>query len=105
MGRIFYLTIMMGLMICGAVYAADFSSDITILPKKDIVKLTDEQLLDTYLDTLVELDASKTFHNTSGFTPKDYREYKDLVKFRLLLLMEIHSRNLETPQFDKYSIN
>ena len=60
---------MMGLMICGAVvYAAIFSSDITILLKKDIVKLTDEQLLDTYLDTLVELDASKTFHNTSGFT-------------------------------------
>jgi hypothetical protein len=78
---------------------AEYPSDVTILDKSGIVKLTDDQLIDTYEDTLVEIDASRTFHATSGFSPKEYKDYKAMLKFRLLLLVEIHSRNLELPQF------
>jgi hypothetical protein len=78
---------------------AEYPSDVTILDKASIAKLTDDQLIDTYEDTLVEIDASRTFHATSGFSPKEYKDYKTLLKFRLLLLVEIHSRNLELPQF------
>jgi hypothetical protein len=76
-------------------------SEITILNKTDIAKLSDAQLLDTYVDILVELEASKSFHVTSGFTPKSYNEYKDLIRYRINLLMEIHKRGLETPPVDK----
>ena len=86
-------------------FAADFASDVKILETADIAKLSDDKIQDIYLDTIVELDASKTFHNTSGFTPKDYTEYKRLVKFRLQLLLDMHRRNLEIPQFDRYNIN
>lgn len=78
---------------------AEYPSDVTILDKPSIVKLTDDQLIDTYENTLVEIDASRSFHATSGFSPKEYKDYKNLLKFRLLLLVEIHSRNLELPQF------
>jgi hypothetical protein len=78
---------------------ADFPSGVTILDKPAITKLTDDQLLDTYENTLVEIEASRTFHVTSGFSPKEYKEFKALLKFRLLLLVEIHARNLEIPQF------
>jgi len=78
---------------------AEYPMDVIILEKPAIVKLTDYQLIDTYENTLVEIDASKSFHATSGFSPKEYRDYKALLKFRLLLLVEIHSRNLELPQF------
>jgi Ni2+-binding GTPase involved in maturation of urease and hydrogenase len=81
--------------------ATNFASDVVILQKKDIAKLTDEQLVDKYMDAVVELEANKTFHQTNGFAPKDYKEYKDLIKFRLVLLMEIHGRNMEIPQFDR----
>lgn len=101
--RPFVLSVILMCIVCSISYAAEFTSDITIISKKDIEKLTDEKLLDTYLDTYVELEASKTFHNTSGFTPKDYKDFKGLVKFRLLLLMEIHGRNLEIPQFERYT--
>jgi len=78
---------------------AEYPSDVTILEKPDITKLSDDQLTDTYMNTIVELKAQDEFHATSGFSPKEYKDYKALLKFRLLLLVEIHSRNLEIPQF------
>jgi hypothetical protein len=78
---------------------AEYPSDVTILDKSAITRLTDDQLTDTYMDTIVELKAEDEFHATSGFSPKEYKDYKALLKFRLMLLVEIHSRNLELPQF------
>ena len=63
---------------------------------------TDDQLVDAYLDTVVEIDATRSFHNTSGFSTKDFKDFKALLKYRLELLIEIHSRNLEIPQFERY---
>lgn len=77
---------------------AGFNSDVVLLDKPAIVKLTDDKLIDAYMDVLVELEAIKMFHTTSGFTPKQYDAYRELLKYRLKLLMEIHSRNLEIPQ-------
>lgn len=81
---------------------AAFMSDVTILEKKDIVHLSDEQLMNAYLDTVVEIDANRSFHNTSGFTTKDFKDFKTLLKYRLELLMEIHSRNLDILQLERY---
>ena len=78
---------------------AEYPSDVTILDQSGITKLTDAQLIDTYEDTLVAIDASRSFHTTSGFSPKEYKDFKALLKFRILLLVEIHARNLELPQF------
>ena len=77
---------------------ADFKSNVAILEKADIGKLTDQKLIDGYEDVLVEIEVIKTFHTTSGFTPKQYDEYRALLKYRLQILMEIHNRNLEVPQ-------
>ena len=54
-----------------------------------------------FIDVLVEMEASKTFHTTSGFTPKEYTAYKNLLRYRIQLLMEIHKRGLEAPSLDK----
>jgi len=78
---------------------AEYPSDVAILDKPAIVRLSDEQLIDTYENTIVEIDADRSFHATSGFSPKEYKDFKALLKFRLMLLVEIHSRNLELPQF------
>jgi hypothetical protein len=78
---------------------AEYPSDVIILDKPAIAKLSDDQLIDTYENTIVEIQADTSFHATSGFSPKEYKDYKAMLKFRLLLLVEIHSRNLELPQF------
>jgi hypothetical protein len=78
---------------------AGFPSDVTILDKPAIVKLNNDQLVDVYEKTLVEIEANRSFHATSGFSPKEFKDYKALLRFRLLLLVEIHSRNLDLPQF------
>jgi len=92
--------LIMTLFLClSPVARAEYPSDVTILDKGSIARLSDDQLINAYEDTLVEIEASKTFHTTSGFSPKEYKDYKELLKYRLLLLVEIHSRNLELPQF------
>ena len=78
-----------------------YMDDLEILEQKDIVQLKDVQLMDRFIDVLVEMEASKTFHTTSGFTPKEYTAYKNLLRYRIQLLMEIHKRGLEAPSLDK----
>ena len=76
---------------------AGFTSRVTILEKPEIVKLTDEKMVDEYMNVVVELEAIRTFHATSGFSPAQYDEFRNLLKYRLMLLMEIHARNIEIP--------
>lgn len=80
---------------------AAFALEVPILEKKEITALSDEKLVDTYLDVLVEIEAVRTFHVTSGFTPKDYRNFRSLLRYRLLLIMELAKRNVELPDFNQ----
>jgi hypothetical protein len=73
------------------------SEDIVVLEVKDIAVLTDEKLVDNYIDILSEIEATRAFHATSGFTLKEYAKYKDIVKYRLRMLFEINHRKLEIP--------
>ncbi len=89
------------LLVAAAPAMATFSSDVTILDKKAITALTDEKLLDSYMDTTVEIQANQSFYTRSGFVnDSEFKNYKALLKYRLELLMEIHNRNIEVPQFD-----
>ena len=92
------LVMLMVMMALAVPVFADFSPTSVILEKADMVKLSDEKLLDSYMDVMVDLEASRAFHSTSGFSPKQYDEFRSLLKYRLLLLMEIHNRNIEIPQ-------
>ena len=91
------LAVMMTATVCFAV----FESEVKILKKEEIAKLSDQVLIDTYLDAVVELEASKTLHTTSGFMPKEYKGFKDLVRYKLMLLQEISKRKLEIPPTEK----
>ena len=77
--------------------AADKAEEIQILDPKDIALLDDQKLVDAYMDAVVEIDAAKTFHSTSGFTPKEFKKYKKLLKYRLQLLFEANHRKMEIP--------
>jgi hypothetical protein len=76
---------------------AFMEENIAILNKDDIAKLSDEKLIDAYIDTTVELEASKSFHATVRYTPQEYTTYKNIMRYRVQLLMEINKRGLEVP--------
>jgi hypothetical protein len=76
---------------------AFMEEDIVILNKDDIAKLSDEKLIDAYIDTIVELEASKSFHATVRYTPQEYSTYKNIMRYRVHLLIEINKRGLELP--------
>lgn len=81
-------------------HAFAYEPDIKILTQEEMVKLPEKELLDAYIDTSVEIQAAKTFHTTSGFLPKEYRSFKNLLRYRILLINEIKKRKLEVPQVE-----
>ncbi len=78
-----------------------YPSAVSVLPAKDIVKLSDSALSAVYLDTIIEIEAIKIFHKTSGFSPKEYQEYKSLLRFRYELKSELQHRQLDIPSIDE----
>lgn len=93
-----FVLIVLGFGVCTKVFA--YLPNIPILDKEAIAGLTDDKLIDAYIDAVVELQANETFHKTSGFSPKEYESYKELLRYRILLLKEIDKRKLETPRVD-----
>ena len=75
-----------------------FLYDVNILPKTAIEKLSDEALIDAYIDVMIELEAAQTFHQTSGFgKASEYQKFKKLLRYRTDLIMEMRKRELEIP--------
>jgi hypothetical protein len=90
--------VLLGVCVVPSLSAQAFmEEDIVILNKEDIAKLTNEQVIDAYIDTVVELEASKSFHATVRYTPQEYATYKSIMRYRVHLLMEINKRGLELP--------
>jgi hypothetical protein len=81
----------------GMLWATDFNFDVKILNKEEVAKLSDEVLLDTYLNAVVEIDAVKEIHRTAGYTPKEYDAFKELLRYRILLIQEMQKRKIEIP--------
>ena len=71
--------------------------EVTILDREAIQKLSDEQLIQAYTDTIVEIEAQNAFHATSGFVPREYKAYKDLLYYRIYLWQEMDKRKIEPP--------
>jgi len=79
-------------------HAQGFLFEVQPLAQDAIKALPNEKLMDTYIDVMVELEAVDTFYDTAGLTPKEYKKYKALLRFRTDLLLEIQKRELKIPQ-------
>ncbi|OGX07369.1 MAG: hypothetical protein A2Z88_03790 [Omnitrophica WOR_2 bacterium GWA2_47_8] len=74
-----------------------FLFEVPILTNDEIVKLSDEKLRDTYIDVIVEVEALKSFYAKGGLVPKEYKQFKDILKYRIYLFEEMKKRKLEVP--------
>ncbi|MCK5216104.1 MAG: hypothetical protein KAR05_12220 [Candidatus Omnitrophica bacterium] len=68
-----------------------------ILEKAAIAQLSNEKLIDTYIEVVIDLEASKTFNETAGFTAREYGLFKKLLRYKIYLAWEIEKRELEVP--------
>ena len=92
-----FLTFLMTVITVGAAFGA-YQSDIKILPSGQVATISNDALLKNYIDVCVEIQAANAFHAAPGFTPEEYQSYKDLLRYRILLINEIKHRKLEVPQ-------
>ena len=82
---------------------AGFLYQVKVLDKEAVSKLSDEELLKDYVDMLVEVEATRTFYTRSGFgSPREYEQYRALLRYRIYLLWEIENRKLPVPDSLKY---
>jgi len=87
------------ILICSSWVAQAFMYNVNILDAAGIEKLSDEELLNKYIDVMIELEAIETFHQTSGFRDQqEYNKFKGLLRFRTDLLMEMRKREMEIPR-------
>lgn len=103
--QILWLTVLFlgaGLVATASSFA--FLYEIPILDKAAVSRLSDEALVDAYIDALVELDAATIFHRAAGFNPKEYDKYKKLLRYSVDLDIEITKRGIEVPDL-KFLIN
>ncbi len=77
------------------------SADVQILSRIEIEKLTNEQLLTTYVDAKIEAEAQRTFYRT-GFTHKEYNTYRNLLAFVVQLRQEMEKRKIDAPPVDEW---
>ena len=92
---IFYVLMFLNL---SAFSAKAFLFEIAILGKNEISKLSDEQLIAAYTEAVVEVQAVKTFFSKGGLTPRDYDNFKDVLRYRISLIQEMTKRGLDIPR-------
>ncbi|MFA5261404.1 MAG: hypothetical protein WC450_09265, partial [Candidatus Omnitrophota bacterium] len=66
-----------------------FLYSVPVLDQQAVQALSDEQLLEVYVDVLVDLEASTTFSRTAGFNKNEYVKFKELIHYRVRLINEI----------------
>ena len=92
---VFYAVMFLNL---SAFSAKAFLFDTPILEKGDISKLSDEKLIETYIDVVVEVTALKTFYSKGGLTPREYNNFKNILRYKIALIQEITKRGLDIPK-------
>lgn len=75
-----------------------FIFDLKPMTKEEIHKLKEEKLKDAYIDVMIELEAANKFYSNSGFKPKEYEQYRALLRFRTDLIIEFEEREVEPPR-------
>jgi hypothetical protein len=88
--------VLMAALLAPAVNAAH-TADVTVLDNAEVAKLSNDDLISNYIDALAEIEAIRAYHVATGFSRDEYEEYRTLIRYRLNLLMVIHTRNIDLP--------
>jgi hypothetical protein len=76
--------------------------DLVDMTPEEIHRMTDLELGDKYADLMVERKASETFYGRAGFRPKDYENFKMLLKLILKFRAEMAARNIVPPPIEEW---
>jgi len=96
------IILFLGLFVLICTQAWAFLYVVNILTKEEIKKLSKEEMVDVYIEIVIERKASENFHGKAGFTPKEYNKYKDLLRFIVKLRQEMQNREMEVPPVEEW---
>jgi hypothetical protein len=99
--KAFMGTVLLALWLGAGTAAHAYPIEMKFLTADEITKFSDQELTDAYMAVLVEVEAQKSFHATSGFRPNDYDQYKGLLLYQLRLVTELKKRKLSIPSFSE----
>ena len=91
------IAVLVAVFMCTVSFAA-YVPGISILTAAQIEQLSDDELLATYIEASIEIEAMRAFYAPSGFTQDQSKTFKDWLRYRVALLAEINKRGLTVPQ-------
>ncbi len=94
--RLALLVVAFSLVIASQSWA--FFNDFQMLSKEEITQLSDQALTDAYVNAQIEILAQSKFFERAGMVPKDFEKYKELLRYRVILIQELEKRNLPIPK-------
>ena len=97
----FILTLLLLVML--VVPAAAFLYDIKMMTRDEIKALTDQQLMDAYIEAMIEDQTSREFHEAAGFnSAKEYNKRKDLLRYIIFLRKELVERDMDMKRIEEW---
>ena len=86
-----------------AVPGEAFLYNIKFMTEAEISELSDDALVDTFLDAKIEEKASAEFHEGAGFSnAKEYEKRKQLLRFIIYLHREMDKRGIIPDPIDNW---
>lgn len=79
-----------------------FVYDMKMLTKEEIKKLKDEELPEVFTDVIIEKISAEAFHSKAGFAPKEFEDYRDLLRFIVELRKEFEFRKIDVPPVESW---
>ena len=95
------LFLIMAVMVLAAHVSFGAGEEVKILATPEIEKLTNDQLLNTYIDAKIESEAYKAFGRT-GYSHKEYSQYRELLAFIVRLRQEMEKRQVDAPPVEEW---
>ena len=78
--------------------ASAFPFTIAPLSASAVSELSNEKLIQAYIDAAIEVETVGKFYENAGFTPKELGRYRDLLYYRTSLITELNRRGIPIPQ-------
>ena len=85
-----------------ATSAHAFLYEVKILTDDEIHQMLKEELMQVYIDAMIERRASETFHGRAGFSPKEYESFKELLSLIVRLRQEMSHRGMDVPPVEEW---
>lgn len=82
--------------------ASAFLYEVKQYTYEELKELSNEEIIEVYTESIIERTASESFHGKAGFTPREYKKFKELLNLIVKCRHEMLRRELDVPPINEW---